>query len=343
MMSRLTRVSIAALAIFVVGVVTFAQTSSNLAVTARATDTGSAIVLLELTTGLETVVVEDSFVNTMPVLSPNGNFIAFVSDRDGGGDLDLYLYDRQMQQIRQLTNHDGYEFDLDWSNDGSKLVYVARVEAGRQIRIVDVDDLTGSVIVEAEDNLLYPVWSPDDSRIAYVWRSGDVMILNIFRFADMNSIQVVTLPVVRPRWSPNGSMLAFRGPNANVFVLDTVSGQMQQVTDEFEATNYLWVNNSQLFYAVPFVGTHVINVDGTGKTTVVLPFAADEIAFELPKGATVPVMTLTPTPTATPTPAPTQTGGGGQIAYDGACTRPDGTGFLRAICGLNISAATRSS
>ncbi|MFZ2879596.1 MAG: hypothetical protein WA009_08675, partial [Phototrophicaceae bacterium] len=47
--------------------------------------------------------------------------------------------------------------------------------------------------------------------------------------------------------------------------------------------------------------------------------------------------TAIPTPTATPTPAPTQTGGGGQIAYFGSCTGPDGMGWLRAICGLNIS------
>ncbi|MBK9122427.1 MAG: PD40 domain-containing protein [Chloroflexi bacterium] len=47
--------------------------------------------------------------------------------------------------------------------------------------------------------------------------------------------------------------------------------------------------------------------------------------------------TPSPTPTATPTPAPTQTGGGGQIAYYGTCMRPDGMGFMNAICGLNVS------
>ncbi len=48
-----------------------------------------------------------------------------------------------------------------------------------------------------------------------------------------------------------------------------------------------------------------------------------------------PIPTFTPTPT--PTPAPTQTGGGGQIAYDGGCMRPDGMYALGAFCGLNVS------
>ncbi|MCC6564756.1 MAG: PD40 domain-containing protein [Chloroflexi bacterium] len=315
-----------------------AQETATLAVIERDGDTGTALVLVDLQTGTETVVLDDSFINTKPALSPNSRYIAFASNRDGNADYDLYLLEIQTQQIQQLTDHSGYEFDLDWSNDGSQIAYVAEVATGWQIRTINVFDLTVSQLVDSESNLFYPVWSPDDSQIAYVWRSGTARMIYSFGLNEMEShLLAIVDAYVYLRWSPDGSRLAFRGPGTNISVLDIASGQVQQITNEVEVLDYTWVNNHQLFYSETFTASYVINSDGTGRIEVALPFPADEIAFELPKGATVPVMTLTPTPTATPTPAPTQTGGGGQIAYDGGCTRPDGTGMLSAICGLNIS------
>jgi TolB protein len=47
-----------------------------------------------------------------PFWSPDGDWILFTSERDG--DKEIYIMDSQGQQVTNLTNHPGVDFDPAW-------------------------------------------------------------------------------------------------------------------------------------------------------------------------------------------------------------------------------------
>jgi Tol biopolymer transport system component len=105
-----------------------------------------------------------------PAFSPDGERIAFRSERDGGG---IYVMGRTGEAPRRVAT-EGY--DPMWSPDGKHLVYgtatapIATSRAGlSQLRRVQVD--TGQVTRITEDDAVNPTWSPNGRFIAY-WGLG---------------------------------------------------------------------------------------------------------------------------------------------------------------------------
>ena len=102
--------------------------------------------------------------------SPDGERIAFRSDRDGGG---IFVMGRTGEAQRRVTNEG---FDPDWSPDGKHLIYstvTAPISTSRtalgQLRRVQVDN--GQVTMLTEEDALNPAWSPNGKYIAY-WGLG---------------------------------------------------------------------------------------------------------------------------------------------------------------------------
>jgi len=56
-----------------------------------------------------------------PAWSPNGNKIAFISDREGS--LDIHKMNSDGNNVMRLTSDPGHEVDVSWSPDGSKFIF----------------------------------------------------------------------------------------------------------------------------------------------------------------------------------------------------------------------------
>ena len=147
-----------------------------------------------------------------PAFSPDGNFIAFRSERDGGG---LFLMGATGESVRRLTDA-GY--DPAWSPDGKEIVYATapgddprewvghgrlwRIEAANPIRRRRVADL----------DAVQPSWSPGGKRIAF-WSasaSGQRSVWTI-PAAGGEPVQVTDDLFYNwsPAWSPDGRYLFF--------------------------------------------------------------------------------------------------------------------------------------
>ena len=151
-----------------------------------------------------------------PAISPDGQMVAFSSNRNGYWD--LYLLNLASGSISRLTDTLTYEASPAWSPDSQWLVYEAYINDNLEIEIQSLTTLSDTT--QLTDNPaadFSPVWSPKGRQIAFVSdRSGeneiwladlDQAIEQRFQNISQNSSSKDT----HPAWSPDGKSLVWVG------------------------------------------------------------------------------------------------------------------------------------
>jgi TolB protein len=102
----------------------------------------------------------------MPRFSPDGKYLAFVSDR--GGNEALWLADANGEHQQQFTtpgtSHMGFPH---WSPDAKQIVFQARISNQMQIFSLDVDGGTPRQITSDPPGSVLPAWSNDGRSIYF--------------------------------------------------------------------------------------------------------------------------------------------------------------------------------
>lgn len=99
------------------------------------------------------------------VWSPDGQWVAFISDKTGREEIYLKPQDGSGEAIQLTFNSDCYKYEPIWSPDGKKILWSDRMF---RLRYVDIDkkqitEVTRSKIWEIRDY----AWSPDSNWVAY--------------------------------------------------------------------------------------------------------------------------------------------------------------------------------
>src|SRR6266700_1876305 len=111
-----------------------------------------------LTSHIET----DSF----PVFSPDGQWLAFASRRNGNWD--IFAIPAQGGAARQLTFHSGSEIPFGWSPDGKTLLFSGKRDTvNYALYALDVKSLRSEVLCEDYATINYPSYSPDGRTVVY--------------------------------------------------------------------------------------------------------------------------------------------------------------------------------
>lgn len=182
---------------------------------------------IDLMTGDERQLTADSELDGYPAYSPDGRWLAFLSDRSGTRQ--VWILERDSGEPRSLTPdaEDVYLGNLSWLPDSTGIVYAA---AGK-IRTAYMDGTPGDTIEFAVDlqvarwtglrrpelptpgerrrarGIVTPELSPDGQRIAFA-ALGDLWIVDVEGGAPQRLTQTAE-DELQPRWSPDASHLAY--------------------------------------------------------------------------------------------------------------------------------------
>jgi Tol biopolymer transport system component len=198
--------------------------------------------------------------NDMPVWSPDGNSIAFFSDR--GGNPDIYIMKADGSQVEQLTRDafaslyfmkSAEDSNPSWSPDGSQIAF----ESGRHNQMLTYVNHDIYVMAADGSNVKRltndgadeggPRWSPSGDSIAYVkmeYFSDEDIIENptwdiyVMKVDGTQLIQLTkdSSNELEPSWSPDGTKIAFisdrNGPDFDIYVMNADGSNLTQLTDD---------------------------------------------------------------------------------------------------------------
>ncbi|PZX16883.1 Tol biopolymer transport system component [Breznakibacter xylanolyticus] len=221
--------------------------------------------------------------NLAPSLSPDGQHIIFMSERDLFS-LDLFLANvktgKVMRRIFTATRYDHIDAlnmlqtSGTWSPDGRTFTFVGFVK-GKTVLLcynIDKDKIDHQIEIPDIDAIGYPAWSPDGTTIAFAGLHQGVSDLYLWH---VNNRQLTNLTLGRgscimPAWSADGNRLFFTTempapgqinvgfPYTNIATIDLKYGQI---------TVYKTFDGARNVNPLPMNGGHdvVFLSDGDGR------------------------------------------------------------------------------
>jgi dipeptidyl aminopeptidase/acylaminoacyl peptidase len=239
-----------------------------------------------------------------PAWSRDGQWLAFISDRDGKRQ--IYRIALAGGEAERLTKTEEGVNNFAWSPSGLHIAFTtaeAQTDAMKtrekrwgDVRLEDLDqrfthlhvlDLatrdtraltSGKFVVGSFD------WSPDGSKIAFDHRASsdpadsgtaDISIVNVASGAT-TSLVTQTGPDSNPTWSPDGTRIAFASAMAKPFyfyqnsaiaVVSSNGGAVQSLTDQFDENPNLiaWTKAGLAFSASQRTWSYLFTLDPTTK------------------------------------------------------------------------------
>ena len=227
-----------------------------------------------------TQLTADPASDVQPMFSPDGQRIAFASDRSGNWDIWIIGVDGRPPV--QVTSGRADEMHPSWSPDGNRLVFCSlRADAG-QWELWTVDAHAGS----AKSFIgygLFPEWSP----------TGDVIVYQRARDRGTQAFSIWTLTMVdgepryptevaasasqamiAPTWSPSGTEIAFSGTSIDSLATTDAAGRVGDGVFD------IWLMDARGRGKVRLTDGHTFNYGPTFSPTGRIFFTSDRTGHD---------------------------------------------------------------
>jgi Tol biopolymer transport system component len=169
-------------------------------------------------------VVAGSRENTRGAWSPDGERIAFGSDRTG--EMNLWLRSLRDGKTRRLTSGPGGDYQPNWSPDGQSLAFFSGRAETIDIWCFDFDGETLTRLTRGQGININPFYSPDGKQIAFMSDRDGRLEVFVMSTNGANVKQLTTVGASGHflRWTRDGSRIVFRCPSAKKTMSVPVAG-----------------------------------------------------------------------------------------------------------------------
>ncbi len=165
-----------------------------------------------------------------PTWSPDGNLLAFISDK-GTDDAVLWLWSSKTSNFTRVPLSglgSGGVGRPSWSPDSTRVAVAAYLNGKSQIFRVNLQNNQFIKLTEQPDGAYDPAYSPDGQSIAFVSRKGNVSELWLMDSDGENPLLLSTIVSRSPVWSPDGTKIAFLGlkdASFDIYTIEVQSGK----------------------------------------------------------------------------------------------------------------------
>jgi len=186
--------------------------------------------------------------NYLPVFSPDGKQIAFMSARDGNPE--IYVMNVDGSNVRRLTNHPAGDVTPTWSPSGTQIAFTSDRTGKPQIYVMSaVDGSNLRRLSTSESEADRPTWSPAPfNEIAFAARtSGSGFDIKVYELSSGATRQVTFGEGSNesPAYSANGKHLAFtstRSGRVQVYTIGRDGRDLRQITRDGSNQTPAWSN-----------------------------------------------------------------------------------------------------
>jgi eukaryotic-like serine/threonine-protein kinase len=207
----------------------------------------------------------DPGLSEWPTWSPDGNLLAFASNRSGN--FEIYIRRVEGGQEVNVTSNPAQDFQPAFSPDGNRIAFIStRASRTGMIRIgssfgLEFRTYGGDLWVapalggQAQRLALdanYPAWNPEGGRIAYV--TGPESHRSIIEVATdggspktLLSSDQSTWEIVRLQYSPGGHWLSLESAEGLVLLMPASGGTPRKLID---AWSHVWDGSGRRLYSL---------------------------------------------------------------------------------------------
>lgn len=223
---------------------------------------------------------DNSFRNTSPSISPMGDKIVFLSDRDGY--LSIYLMDvlegKVVEKIIQGETTEDFEElhfltpGMSWSPDGKKFVFAAKAGNSDALYIYNFTTQQLDQKKFKLEGIFSPNWSPKGNEIAFVGNlhgASDIYIYNL-ETEELDNLTNDVFSDKSPSWDQQGDRLIFTSDRGSYPI-----GKFAPANFDMHSHNFI---NTDIF---------IMNRDGNGLQRITSSPHKEDFALFMPDGKSV--------------------------------------------------------
>lgn len=226
--------------------------------------------ILDIGSDMPIRLTNDSYLKADPAWSPDGNCIAYSSDK--AGEEDIYILNVKNGKETKITHGSGAKIASSWSPDGTSIAFQDQNGA---TYIVDVEIKDVKKVHEGMWEPGHPTWGPDGKFLAMAavkqfsnrFREGtnQILVMNIDdgseKYVETKRFKSLSNRINSgPIWSPNGKYMAFV-MESTLWVMQVDPkgnpiGEPHQVTDNIaespswcgDSDKLLYLSNGELYF-----------------------------------------------------------------------------------------------
>jgi len=178
---------------------------------------------------------------TLPVLSPDGRKIAFVSDRDGNRE--VYVMNRNGSDQTNLSRNAADDWTPSWSPDGTEIAFASFRDGHWELYLMTAEGTSQRRITSHSAADYSPAWSPTGDEIAFVSNRTGNLDIHLLSLADLSVQRLTTDPATdqSPAWSPDGQQIAwesYRDGNMEIFAMDADGSDVRNLSQDVYADDH---------------------------------------------------------------------------------------------------------